>query len=142
MKLIYTRLKRELARMGKNHWLESILLLQCRFDDYPMDDDTDQPIYEFVRILQSLGLNSDNIDDRLLYRIKNLACFTYRSFAVDENLQHIYWNPLECSYNDFKHAHADRIINIPTDDPYPAPDIIQNWIVRQMNSQSSNSLQY
>jgi len=120
------RLVEELKRIKKQNWAGTIELLESNFRGYPLNQDQ-QPAAAILEILITLDVD-DNIEERFLSRVYHLECFTYRAYYKNIN-KTIYWNPLEESFLEFsKHSP----ISYQSDMEYPATDIINQWIWKQI----------
>ena len=66
--------------------------------------------------------------------IQRLACFRYRVIhTADDGRVHT-WNPLEIPLKEWLRQHPGGELHYrDTDQPYPATDLIADWVVRQLH---------
>jgi len=122
-------IRKELDRINKPNWVHTVKTLENNFHGYPLDEDQ-RPASAILNILKSLE-PEDNVEERFLNRVHNLDCFTYRAYYLDKNNDNeaIYWNPLIETFENFS---KNSPINYQTDMEYPATDIINQWIWKQI----------
>ncbi len=127
---IFKSIFSELDRINHPSWINAIEILENNFDGYPVDDDSQKPAAAILEILKNLAPD-DSVEDRFIYRVKQLDCFTYRSFHTDKDNNAVYWNPLKEKYMDFSEK---RSIQYQADMEYPATDIISKWLKRRITA--------
>jgi len=122
-------IRKELDRINKPNWVYTVKTLEENFHGYPLNEDQ-MPASAILNILKSLEPDN-NVEERFLNRVHNLDCFTYRAYYLDEtnNNEAIYWNPLVETFETFS---KNSPINYQTDVEYPATDIINQWIWKQI----------
>ena len=66
--------------------------------------------------------------------IQRLACFRYRVIHTSADGRVHIWNPLEIPLKEWLRQHPGGELHYhDTDQPYPATDLIADWVVRQLH---------
>jgi hypothetical protein len=117
----------ELERLGQTQWIAVIKQLEEHFIGYPLGEDSQKPANAIYNILQSLNPD-DTPEARLVYRMQQLDCFSYRAYYNNDQGEKIYWNPLDESYKQFVQEAPDTTIHYQEEAEYPPSDIIRNWL--------------
>lgn len=128
-------IQRELDRLDKKEWYPTIVKLHNNFHDYPFDDDNQTPAATVYQILKDLNHLDDMKEDRFIYRLHQMVCFTFRA-SCKVNTDTVYWNPLHESYSDFAKKCSGTLIKYQADQEHPATDIIRSWLYRQIRISS------
>ena len=129
-------IERELERLQRESWMSVIRILDDNFHGYPFEDECQIPSEAIYPILQSLDID-DSPEDRFVYRLCELDCFSYRCFYRDENNEAVYWNPLEESHQNFEEHASSKTIHYQIDVEHPAKDIIRMWLVERIKQQDT-----
>lgn len=135
---LIAKIKTELQRLGKPHWLQAIQELAENFAGYPFDDpDSQAPAAEIHRIL--LDIPSSDVaeitDERFIHRLMHSDIFSFRALRKTP-AGAVYWNPLHERYIDF--TRYDATTQYQTAHEHPAPDIIRNWYYHKMRIARQN----
>ncbi len=118
-----------------------IILANYRGFDDDYVDEKDMPEHEINKFLDQLHIfypGADKVTLKLAIRqfLTTLGCWHHRVIAKDrlEPKNNRVWNPLEQSLRDFLQQHKGYEISYKENDkPYPAADIISDWISNNMN---------
>lgn len=121
----------ELARLGQTRWMAVFVQLDAHYQGYPLSDESQQPATAIYNILQSLNPD-DTPEVRLIHRVQQLDCFSYRAYYINDKHETVYWNPLEESYTHFEQDAKNTTIHYQVEDEYPPSDIIRNWLYNRV----------
>lgn len=97
-------------------------------------EESEFPHFEIQDFLANIdiyypGANYEKLKLAIREKLKNLTCFRFRVIAKTNEKQ-IYWNPIEENFRKFKSLHTNsRLEYRLTNEPYPAIDIINEWII-------------
>lgn len=120
----------QLQRLNKEQWGYIISVISNNFNQYPFDDDSQSPAESIREILNELDQHDEQVEDRFIYRLQQIICFTYRAFYIKDR-EKVYWNPLEEPYTQF--CRRSRVItNYQASTEHPSRDIISSWLYQQI----------
>ena len=110
--------------------------LYKQFEGLPQEwvSEKDMPETELEDFLSNIDIKFPNSSHRRLKLaiwefITRMACFKYRVISKCTNGEVSVWNPLEEPLKKFLHRHlASSIFCRPNDQPYPAADLIADWV--------------
>ncbi len=120
-------IENELARLGQTRWKSVLLQIDEHYQGYPLSDESQQPATAIYGILQSLNPD-DTPEARLIHRVQQLDCFSYRAYYTNDKKETVFWNPLQESYAQFEQGAKHTTIHYQVDAEYPPSDIIRTWL--------------
>ena len=129
-----TGIEQELARLNLGNWMAVIRTLDDHFHGYVFEDEDQIPSNAIYAILQTLD-RDDQPATRLVHRLCELDCFTYRCYYQDELNHAVYWNPLEQTHQSFEDQAAGKPKHYQIDAEHPAKDIIRTWLLERAKEQ-------
>lgn len=131
-----TGIEKELERLKQENWMTVIRILDENFQGYPFEDECQIPSEAIYPILQSLHTD-DCPEERFVYRLCEMDCFSYRCFYRDENNEAVYWNPLEESHLEFEQHAPHKTMHYQVDGEHPAKDIVRMWAYERIKQQDT-----
>ena len=141
MNQILNNIQNELSRLDKNQWFRIIEILHNNFSGYPFNNDAQEPAENIHQILKELDPNDDMVEDRFIYRLHRMACFTFRATCHNNNNEQLYWNPLQETYTEFMERNKNTLTNYQADQEHPSTDIIRSWLYQQIKHGKSVEIQ-
>jgi hypothetical protein len=130
--MIIRQIKDELTRLGQTRWMPVLCQLDEHYKGCPLEDESQQPANAIYNILRSLNPD-DTPEVRLIHRVQQLDCFSYRAYYTKDKNDTVYWNPLQESYTQFEKSAKNTTILYQVDAEYPPSDIIRAWLYDQVN---------
>ncbi len=120
--------KEALDKLDKPKWFEPLKTIKASFSGVQTDgDDIDSQIEMVLWDLVAVYINSDSLPLERLFqrRVSELECWTHRAVKKVAN-EPCFWNPLDSSFNDFKHG-GGTVREYTAACAYPARDMIRKW---------------